>query len=78
MTVRKRTARRLIRCEHCGHVLSHEVDGAVKLRIPSRLIAFKSLDGADAAENTRRAVQFCLENPRWRLSLQTHKALGIP
>lgn len=35
------------------------------------------LDGPAARENTRLAVEFCLENPRWRLSLQTHKTLGI-
>ena len=36
------------------------------------------MDGPDLAENTERAVRYCLANPRWRLSLQTHKLLGIP
>ena len=35
------------------------------------------MDGPALAENTRAAVNFCLANPRWRLSLQTHKLLGI-
>jgi len=35
------------------------------------------MDGPRAAENTRAAMEFCLANPRWRLSLQTHKLLGI-
>ena len=35
------------------------------------------LDGPDLAENTRRAVAYCLEHPHWHLSLQTHKILGI-
>jgi organic radical activating enzyme len=35
------------------------------------------MDGADVAANTRRAVEYCLAHPRWRLSVQTHKALGI-
>jgi 7-carboxy-7-deazaguanine synthase len=35
------------------------------------------MDGPELAENTRRAVAYCLEHPRWRLSLQTHKLLGI-
>ncbi len=35
------------------------------------------MDGPDRAANTRRAVQFCLDNPRWNLSLQTHKFIGI-
>jgi 7-carboxy-7-deazaguanine synthase (Cx14CxxC type) len=36
------------------------------------------MDGPRQAENTTRAVQYCLEHPVWRLSLQTHKMLGIP
>jgi 7-carboxy-7-deazaguanine synthase len=35
------------------------------------------MDGPDAAENTRRALSYCLAHPRWRLSVQTHKVLGI-
>jgi 7-carboxy-7-deazaguanine synthase (Cx14CxxC type) len=35
------------------------------------------MDGPRAAENTRAAVEYCLAHPRWRLSLQTHKLLGI-
>lgn len=34
-------------------------------------------DGPDVAENTRLAVEYCLAHPQWRLSLQTHKILGI-
>ena len=36
------------------------------------------MDGPVLAENTERAVKYCLAHPRWRLSLQTHKLLGIP
>lgn len=36
------------------------------------------MDGPDRARNTQLAVQYCLTHPRWRLSLQTHKLLGIP
>lgn len=35
------------------------------------------MDGPELAANTARAVAYCLANPRWRLSLQTHKLLGI-
>jgi 7-carboxy-7-deazaguanine synthase (Cx14CxxC type) len=35
------------------------------------------MDGPDVAENTRRAVEYCLRHPQWRLSVQTHKALGL-
>ncbi len=34
-------------------------------------------DGPDLPEHTRSAVEYCLAHPRWRLSLQTHKLLGI-
>ena len=36
------------------------------------------MDGPERARNTKLAVRYCLEHPRWRLSLQTHKILGIP
>ena len=35
------------------------------------------MDGPEVAENTRRAVQYCLDHPWWRLSVQTHKVVGI-
>ena len=36
------------------------------------------MDGPDRERNTRLAVEYCKAHPRWRLSLQTHKYLGIP
>jgi organic radical activating enzyme len=36
------------------------------------------MDGPDRVTNTSRAVEYCLQHPEWRLSLQTHKMLGIP
>lgn len=36
------------------------------------------LDGPHRVENTRRALEYCLQNPKWQLSLQTHKLIGIP
>lgn len=36
------------------------------------------MDGPDRDKNTALAVEYCLRHPRWRLSLQTHKYLGIP
>jgi 7-carboxy-7-deazaguanine synthase (Cx14CxxC type) len=36
------------------------------------------MDGPERDENTRIAVAYCLAHPRWRLSLQTHKLIGIP
>jgi 7-carboxy-7-deazaguanine synthase (Cx14CxxC type) len=36
------------------------------------------MDGPELEANTEAALQYCLSHPRWRLSLQTHKLLGIP
>jgi 7-carboxy-7-deazaguanine synthase (Cx14CxxC type) len=36
------------------------------------------MDGPERERNTQLAVGYCLEHPQWRLSLQTHKLLGIP
>ena len=36
------------------------------------------MDGPDVERNTRLALEYCRDHPRWRLSLQTHKFLGIP
>ena len=35
------------------------------------------MDGPEQARNTRLAIDYCLAHPRWRLSLQTHKLIGI-
>jgi 7-carboxy-7-deazaguanine synthase (Cx14CxxC type) len=35
------------------------------------------MDGANAKESLAAAIRFCGENPKWRLSLQTHKLIGI-
>ncbi len=35
------------------------------------------MDGPDLVANTAAALQYCLSHPQWRLSIQTHKLLGI-
>jgi 7-carboxy-7-deazaguanine synthase (Cx14CxxC type) len=35
------------------------------------------MDGPEREANTRAAIAYCLEHPRWRLSVQTHKYIGI-
>jgi 7-carboxy-7-deazaguanine synthase (Cx14CxxC type) len=35
------------------------------------------LDGPDVGTNTRLAIDYCLSHPQWKLSMQTHKVLGI-
>jgi len=36
------------------------------------------MDGARKEENTRSVIQYCLDHPRWKVSLQLHKLLGMP
>jgi len=36
------------------------------------------MDGPDLVANTQKALEYCKSNPRWKLSLQIHKVLGIP
>jgi organic radical activating enzyme len=36
------------------------------------------MDGPERERNTGLAIEYCLAHPRWRLSMQTHKYLGIP
>jgi len=40
--------------------------------------SLQPMDGPDLEANTRSAAAYCLAHPHWRLSLQTHKFLGIP
>jgi 7-carboxy-7-deazaguanine synthase len=39
--------------------------------------SLQPMDGPDVGENTARAIAYCITHPQWRLSLQTHKALGL-
>ena len=36
------------------------------------------MDGLLKARHTRACIDYCLQHPQWRLSVQTHKLLGIP
>ena len=40
--------------------------------------SLQPMDGPERDAATRAAIAYCLAHPRWRLSLQTHKYLGIP
>ena len=42
-----------------------------------RQFFLQPMDGPDLPANTASALRYCLDHPRWRLSLQTHKILGI-
>jgi 7-carboxy-7-deazaguanine synthase len=47
-------------------------------RLEFRHFFLQPMDGPDRERNTAAALRYCLTHPRWRLSLQTHKLLGIP
>ena len=36
------------------------------------------MDGPDREKNTEAAIEYCKAHPQWRLSIQTHKLIGIP
>ena len=42
-----------------------------------RNFSLQPMDGPAREENTRAAIDYCLAHPQWRLSLQTHKSLGL-
>ncbi|MCC7251765.1 MAG: 7-carboxy-7-deazaguanine synthase, partial [Hyphomicrobium sp.] len=46
------------------------------LDFPRRFLS--PMDGPDLARNTAAAVAYVKANPMWRLSVQTHKRIGIP
>jgi 7-carboxy-7-deazaguanine synthase (Cx14CxxC type) len=39
--------------------------------------SLQPMDGPDIAQSTQAAITYCLAHPQWRLSVQTHKTLGI-
>jgi 7-carboxy-7-deazaguanine synthase (Cx14CxxC type) len=47
-------------------------------KLAFRNFFLQPMDGPDQAANTELAVKYCKQHPRWRLSLQTHKIVGIP
>lgn len=54
-----------------------EIDPAMYEAMGFDHFYLQPMDGPMLVENTRAAVTYCLEHPRWRLSLQTHKLIGI-
>ncbi|MBA5724430.1 7-carboxy-7-deazaguanine synthase QueE, partial [Candidatus Liberibacter sp.] len=39
--------------------------------------SLQPMDGSSLQENTELAISYCLKHPQWRVSLQTHKFVGI-
>ncbi|MFT8717959.1 7-carboxy-7-deazaguanine synthase [Acetobacter sp.] len=54
------------------------LDPADMLTLDFEQFWLQPMDGPDRLANTDAAVRYCLEHPQWRLSLQTHKLIGIP
>lgn len=52
-----------------------DLDQIVQLPFNHRFL--QPMDGPGVRDNTRWAVAHCLADPRWRLSIQTHKVIGI-
>ena len=40
--------------------------------------SLQPMDGIDREKNTKQTLTYCASHPHWRVSLQTHKFLGIP
>lgn len=47
-------------------------------RLSFRYFSLQPMDGPERERNTELAIRYCLQHPKWHLSLQTHKLLGIP
>jgi 7-carboxy-7-deazaguanine synthase (Cx14CxxC type) len=54
------------------------LDPAVLAELDFEQFWLQPMDGPARADNTAAAVAYCRTHPRWRLSLQTHKFIGIP
>ena len=53
------------------------VDPSQYLALDFKLFLLQPMDGDRIEENTREAIEYCKSNTQWRLSTQTHKAIGI-
>ena len=65
-----------------GNELKLVFPQAAAMPIQFESLAFRNfflqpMDGPEAAENARLAIEYCMLHPKWRLSLQTHKQVGI-
>ncbi|HEV2363049.1 MAG TPA: 7-carboxy-7-deazaguanine synthase [Caulobacteraceae bacterium] len=54
------------------------VDPAAFTALAFERFFLQPMDGPDREAATAAAIAYCLEHPKWRLSVQTHKHLGIP
>ena len=47
-------------------------------RLDFRHFFLQPMDGPERIQNTLLAAEYCAQHPRWRLSLQVHKMIGMP
>lgn len=59
-------------------VYPHEVRPEGVADLDFEVFYLQPLDGPALADNIARTLDYCRRHPRWRVSLQTHKLLGIP
>ncbi|MCM3564749.1 7-carboxy-7-deazaguanine synthase [Hydrogenophaga intermedia] len=52
-----------------------DLDALIELNFERHLL--QPMDGPELEKNTLWAIEYCLRDPRWRLTLQTHKMVGI-
>ncbi len=70
---------RLARGDELKLVFPQEGDEPARYEnLEFRHFFLQPMDGPDRERNTGLALRYCMEHPRWRLSLQTQKLLGIP
>ena len=50
----------------------------VRVYLGKKNVRLPRVMGEDTERNTQRAKEYCKQRPLWRLSLQTHKLIGIP
>ena len=55
-----------------------DVDPAKFTELDFEHFFLQPMDGPAVAENTKAAIAYCMAHSKWRLSLQTHKLIGIP
>jgi 7-carboxy-7-deazaguanine synthase len=58
-------------------VYPQSIDPRTYERLAFRNYFIQPMDGGEAKQSLAAAIEFCAQNPRWRLSLQTHKLIGI-
>lgn len=53
------------------------LDPASVADLPFEQFFLQPMDGPEVAANTAAAIAYCMDHPQWRLSVQTHKVVGI-